>query len=468
MYKRSLNGWIKHIDFTLLDIVAIQAAYVLAFLLRFRVLALPYQNDYYLSGAKVILVIHLILSAFTGEYSGVIRRTFWKETRYSFLHSTIVFIGLNVYLVAVKWTEAYSRIFLYLFWIIMFFALWFSRTVLKRIVRKRMLTSKNRSVLIVITKKQYAEEIVKRFKKDRYHDFALSGIVFEDCDGTGEFVMDIPVICSYDGFYEYARKNIVDEVFISDNNLERAEEYAEELKKMGITIHYRLLNNDSDNRMIENCGGFPVLTVGMNIKTGPMLMVKRIADIVGSIIGLIITGICFLIFAPIIFIQSPGPIFYKQTRIGKNGRRFKMYKFRSMYPNADEIKKALMANNEMDGNMFKLKNDPRIIPIGHFIRKHSIDELPQFWNVFKGDMSLVGTRPPTLDEFEKYAVHHKARLGFAPGLTGLWQVSGRNEINDFEQVVELDTKYIMEWSLLLDIRIILKTVKIVLTGRGAS
>ncbi|MCR4618379.1 MAG: sugar transferase [Lachnospiraceae bacterium] len=468
MYKRNINGWIKHIDFTLLDMIIIQLAYIMAFLLRFRVMALPYQNPYYLSGAKVILVIHLVLSAFTTEYSGVIRRTFWKEPRYSLLHSSVVFIGLNVYLVAVKWTEAYSRIFLYMFWILTFFGLWFGRTILKRIVRKRMLTSKNRSILIVVTKKQYAEDIVKRFKRDRYHDFALSGIVFEDCDGTGEFVMDIPVVCRLEDFYDYARKNIVDEVFISDNNLERAEEFAEELKRMGITIHYRLLNMDDENRLIENCGGYPVLTVGMNIKAGPMLMIKRIADILGSILGLIVTGICVLIFGPIIFIQSPGPIFFAQTRIGKNGRRFKMYKFRSMYPNAEEIKEALMQNNEMNGNMFKLKNDPRIIPIGHFMRKHSIDELPQFWNVFKGDMSLVGTRPPTLDEFEAYAVHHKARLGFSPGLTGLWQVSGRSDITDFEQVVELDTKYITEWSLGLDAKIILKTIKIVLTGRGAS
>ena len=150
-----------------------------------------------------------------------------------------------------------------------------------------------------------------------------------------------------------------------------------------------------------------------------------------------------------------GPIFFAQERIGRNGRKFKMYKFRSMYMDAEERKKELMAQNKVsDGMMFKMDFDPRIIGnkilpdgtkktgIGQFIRKTSIDELPQFWNILKGDMSLVGTRPPTLDEWEKYEPHHRARMSFRPGLTGLWQVSGRSNITDFEEVVRLDTQYI--------------------------
>ena len=143
-----------------------------------------------------------------------------------------------------------------------------------------------------------------------------------------------------------------------------------------------------------------------------------------------------------------------------------MYKFRSMYMDAEERKKELMEQNEMDGLMFKMKDDPRIIPIGKFIRKYSIDELPQFFNVLKGDMSIVGTRPPTVDEYEQYHVHHKGRLASKPGITGLWQVSGRNQITDFEEIVELDTDYIMKWSVSEDIRIILKTVRLVVAGDG--
>ena len=145
-----------------------------------------------------------------------------------------------------------------------------------------------------------------------------------------------------------------------------------------------------------------------------------------------------------------------------------MYKFRSMYMDAEERKKELMAQNKMQGNMFKMDNDPRITKVGNFIRKTSIDELPQFWNVLKGDMSLVGTRPPTVDEFEKYESHHKRRLSMKPGITGKWQVSGRSDIQDFEEVVKLDCEYIDEWSPFLDIQILFKTVGVVLTHKGAE
>lgn len=179
-------------------------------------------------------------------------------------------------------------------------------------------------------------------------------------------------------------------------------------------------------------------------------------------------GIAFLIFAPIIKHQSPGPIFFSQVRIGKNGRQFKIYKFRSMNVDAEEKKKELLAQNEMDGLMFKMEDDPRIFPVGKFMRKYSIDELPQFWNILKGEMSLVGTRPPTEDEFEQYEAHHRARLGIKPGLTGMWQVSGRSDIRDFEEVVKLDTQYISNWNLGLDIKILFKTIQVVLLGRGAE
>lgn len=139
-----------------------------------------------------------------------------------------------------------------------------------------------------------------------------------------------------------------------------------------------------------------------------------------------------------------------------------------MNVDAEEKKKELLAQNEMDGLMFKMEDDPRIFPVGKFMRKYSIDELPQFWNILKGEMSLVGTRPPTEDEFEQYEAHHRARLGIKPGLTGMWQVSGRSDIRDFEEVVKLDTQYISNWNLGLDIKILFKTIQVVLLGRGAE
>ena len=183
---------------------------------------------------------------------------------------------------------------------------------------------------------------------------------------------------------------------------------------------------------------------------------------------MVITGIAFLIFAPVIKKQSKGPVFFSQKRVGKNGRVFRIYKFRSMYMDAEERKQDLMLKNEMEGPMFKLADDPRIFPVGRFIRKYSIDELPQFWNVLKGEMSLVGTRPPTVEEVEQYELHHRARLGIKPGLTGMWQVSGRSDITDFEEIVALDTQYISEWSLSVDLKILLRTFQVVLSGEGSK
>lgn len=223
-------------------------------------------------------------------------------------------------------------------------------------------------------------------------------------------------------------------------------------------------------------GNYTVVTTCINMASAGQLVLKRIMDICGGLAGCILTGIIFLFVAPAIYIKSPGPIFFSQYRVGKNGRKFKIYKFRSMYMDAEERKKELMKQNRVsDGLMFKMENDPRVIGsekgpgkgIGNFIRKISLDEFPQFFNVLKGDMSLVGTRPPTVDEWEKYELHHRARLAIKPGLTGMWQVSGRSEITDFEEVVKLDTKYISEWSFMLDIKILFKTVLIVLGQKGS-
>ena len=194
---------------------------------------------------------------------------------------------------------------------------------------------------------------------------------------------------------------------------------------------------------------------------------RRTQDVILSLLALVVLSPVMLITAIAIMIDDPsaGPIF-SQIRIGRNGKPFKFYKFRSMCANAEAKLDDLLDQNEMDGPVFKIKEDPRITHVGKFIRKTSIDELPQFYNVLKGDMSLVGTRPPTVDEFRQYESHQKRRLSAKPGITGLWQVSGRNEIKDFEDVVKLDVQYIDNWSIGLDIKIILKTIKVVFEKGG--
>ena len=195
---------------------------------------------------------------------------------------------------------------------------------------------------------------------------------------------------------------------------------------------------------------------------------KRAFDLISTIAAAPIALPLVALTAIVSLIAQGRPVFFSQVRVGKNARRFRIYKFRSMYQDAEQRLKDLEQQNEMSGLMFKMKDDPRITRVGRFLRKTSLDEFPQFWNVLKGDMSLVGTRPPTESEFEQYNEHYRRRLSMTPGLTGMWQVSGRSDIEDFDEVVKLDLEYIDNWSLSLDFKILLQTVGVVLLGRGAK
>ena len=233
------------------------------------------------------------------------------------------------------------------------------------------------------------------------------------------------------------------------------DQWVRELEEMGVIVDVNIDAFDlsvSGKKTLNRVGKYAAVTFARNLFSTRQMIAKRALDIAGSLVGMVILGIATIFVAPAIKLDSPGPVFFGQTRVGKNGRKFTFYKFRS---------------NEVKGLMFKMEDDPRITRVGKFIRKTSIDELPQFFNVLRGDMSLVGTRPPTVDEFEHYEAKHKCRLSMTPGLTGLWQISGRSDIKDFDEVVRLDMQYIDNWSILTDIKILLLTVKVVLTGRGS-
>ena len=278
-------------------------------------------------------------------------------------------------------------------------------------------------------------------------------------------------------FLNWMRSSALDDVYInlpySDDS--EVQELIEELEDMGITVHINIpmlddiLNASKFNNI--NCKiqyGSPMATFEASTQNNITLAFKRMFDIAMSIIGIIVSIPVIAITAIPLKIESKGPLFFKQLRVGKNGRPFYIYKLRSMYADAEERKQELMENNKMDGLMFKMDDDPRITKVGKVIRKLSIDELPQFYNVLKGDMSLVGTRPPTVDEFKQYESRHKRRLSMRPGITGLWQVSGRSTIQDFEEVVRLDCEYIDKWSMALDVSILFKTIPVVLTHKGAE
>lgn len=299
----------------------------------------------------------------------------------------------------------------------------------------------------------------------------ISGSVVIDHDLEHSRVLGVPVVANQANLLEYVRTHTVDGVLINiPDGSYQVEELADQLLKMGITVHINLnmVSNDMPNKIVEEISSFTVVTSSIKFATTRQLFLKRVIDICGGVVGLFATAVAFVIFAPIIYYQSPGPIFFSQDRVGRNGRRFRLYKFRSMYMDAEERKKGLLAQNKMNGLMFKMDDDPRILPIGRFLRKTSIDELPQSFNILKGDMSLVGTRPPTVDEYEQYQMHHKQRLAARPGLTGMWQISGRSDITNFEEIVELDIEYISNFSLRLYFIILLKTVVVVLGRKGSA
>jgi lipopolysaccharide/colanic/teichoic acid biosynthesis glycosyltransferase len=226
-------------------------------------------------------------------------------------------------------------------------------------------------------------------------------------------------------------------------------------------IDARLLKYLSQEGLVCDSWDFYVGLVHPSIKS----KVKRLIDILGALAGLMLTAAIAIPIAMAMAVIDPGPLLYSQIRCGLHGKPFRIWKFRSMVVGADQMKH--LVENEASGYIFKNENDPRVTKVGRFLRRTSLDEFPQFWNVLMGDMSLVGTRPPTLDEVKRYKKHHWERLKVKPGITGEWQVKGRSNIKDFESIVEMDLHYQHQWSILYDIRLIVKTIEVVFTKHGA-
>ena len=368
----------------------------------------------------------------------------------------------------------YSR-FIYMFTIgfEFFYMIIVHRLYRKYWLRRRSNHSFARKMMLITTSGE-AEQVITNIIKEKIWDLWITSIVIIDKDMVGENVCGIPVIgFTYRSMFEYAARNVVDEVFIY---IPKEYKYPvamtiQNFEDMGIntSLNIPLFQiNQNLNKTLETVGPYNVVSFSGREVSLFMLLLKRAMDILGGLVGLLITGIALIFVAPAVKLESPGPLLFSQKRVGRNGRIFKIYKIRSMYQDAEERKKELMAQNEMDGLMFKMKDDPRITKVGKFIRKTSIDELPQFINVLKGDMSLVGTSPPTVAEFKQYQGHHKRSLSMKPGITGMWQAYGRKTVSDFEEIVKMDLNYIDNWSIQLDIQIILKTVVVIFKKVGSK
>lgn len=456
----------------LFDFLSLTVAFVVAYFIREN-MGQGLRNDVsYRSFYLVFLGVHVLLAFFFRGYSDIVRREFTDELTVVLKQNVVMLCAILIYLVFTKQSQLYSRVFVGLIFAFNFVFMIIIRSVWKKVVRHRLERNQGLSKLLVIADSLYIDSMIERLTSTRYQSFHIEGIVLLDNNQSRSCVKGIPIVATEKTMLEYIRLNVVDQVIVqSDFSVTKMEEMAEQFLNMGIVVHISLGTELErlPNRQIQNLGELAVISSSIQTASMMELLLKRVMDICGSIIGLFITALAFVCIAPIIYIKSPGPIFFSQYRMGRNGRKFKIYKFRSMYQDAEERKKELMEKNQMNGLMFKMDDDPRIIKgIGHFIRNTSIDELPQFFNILKGDMSLVGTRPPTVDEFEQYELHHKVRLSFRPGLTGLWQVSGRSDITDFEEVVRLDEEYIANWNIWLDIKILIKTVGVVFTGKGSK
>lgn len=468
MYQTGKNSWWKHWDFILLDLLCLQLAYIAAFMIRHG-LILPYRWEEYRDMGIIICLVELCVGFFLENYRDIVRRGYFQELKKTSLLISTVVVVVFTCLFFTKASAIYSRAVFIEMWVIGILLTYSVRCLRKLSIRKRMTDQKYLQKMILVSTADNVEQTLISLEEKKYSEFYVSGIIL--IDKTEEkAVGGIPVIASGENGVEVLQDSVVDQVFVDGS---RRNPYVKEILsaciEMGITTHYNLGKNYrfSGKSIVEEFGGHMVLTTSIKFADARQLFAKRLMDIGGGLVGLALTAVLTLILGPIIYIQSPGPIFFSQERVGKNGRKFRIYKFRSMYPDAEKRKKELMKENKMQGLMFKMDNDPRIIPIGKFIRKTSLDEFPQFFNVLKGDMSLVGTRPPTVDEYEQYERHHKVRLAAKPGLTGLWQVSGRSDIVDFEEVVALDKKYIEEWNIGMDLRILCQTVKVVVTGKGS-
>lgn len=425
----------------------------------------------------ILLVVHVAVFYFLKMYDGFFKRGRYNELLLSLKYNIILIAGTTLVGFGVKEQVFNARLMMGYFFVLNTFLVWLVHLFIRN--RDKVIRWSHRRVtnLLVVTTSDHLPDILNKFSRSKETVWNIAGVLLlGEHKELPENMREIPLIPdTEDSYLEYATQHVVDEVFIQIDTIQEEEKFLKnmilEFEKMGIVVNLNLdlfdLGVDGEKR-IYKLEQYHVVAFTSRFFDYRMVFLKRLIDIVGAVVGLAITFVVGLVLAPFLLLESPGPLVFRQKRVGVNGRIFDFYKFRSMYADAEERKKDLMEKNEVQGLMFKIENDPRITKVGAFIRKTSIDELPQFWNVLKGDMSLVGTRPPTLDEYQQYSYYQKRRISFRPGITGLWQISGRSDIKDFDDVVKLDLEYIDNWSLLLDIKIILKTILVVFRGSGAK
>lgn len=407
MYRKNANGWLKHIDFIILDMICLQIAFVVAYFIKNGNIHL-YNNFLYRNMAIILEVADLMVLLIFGTLKGVLKRGHYQEFVKTLKHALIVCFLAVLYLFTVQKGVFFSRFILFLTIGIYFILTYTVRELWKRNIKKVFNSGKRRKLLIV-TSSTIADKVIDNIEKNNYSRYDIVGVALLDKDSIGNRINNVSVVANNETVGMYACKEWVDEVLIVlPKEIAYPNTLIDQLTLAGITVHMnlaKLVNSPGKKQFVEKIGDYTVLTTSINYASLNELFLKRVFDIICGLLGCILTLVICIFIGPAIYIASPGPIFFSQERVGKNGKKFKMYKFRSMYLDAEERKAELMKDNKLgDGKMFKIDFDPRVIGnkvmsdgshktgIGEFIRKTSLDEFPQFFNVLKGDMSIVGVR----------------------------------------------------------------------------
>ncbi len=454
------------------DLLSIIIAYILAVILRFGVVDLEIRKVMHYMICLCFMLFCTVFGLFMDWNRDFSKRGYLVELSMVIRNNVIMFVAVGCFLFLIKQAEFFSRLLFGYFAIFNVLLTYILHVIVKKLMRKYLHSENGRVRVMLVLEKEGLAETVEEIQRNLQINYEISAIAVLDMVDMEKECNGIPIIANRSNMMEEARQLPLDEVFIKAEKESTASlrEMIRDFETMGVLCHYSIdiIEWHDKESSIGKFGSHTVVTYSLYSVDYGRRLIKRLIDVMGGIVGLLITAFFTPFVAIAIKLDSKGPVFFSQIRIGKNGRRFKIYKFRSMYVDAEARKKDLIDKNEMKGLMFKMEDDPRITKVGKFIRKTSIDELPQFYNILKGDMSLVGTRPPTEDEFKQYSLYYRRRLCMTPGLTGMWQVSGRSDIEDFEEVVRLDLEYIDNWSLGLDIKILFKTVWVIFTGRGSK
>lgn len=474
-WQNKMSRYVLHA----VDLMLVIVSFTIAYTVRIYFLA-PFSPLSPLPNYYMVLILFLFFTNFAltfFRYADPV--VFGSRFRELVRAAVIVLISTSLLILAMYTMHMVhvSRLMLGICSVTLFLLLYCRRWIVSNYIATSKVEGKNEVRILVIGSRDRAKDIIRAIQSTEDTNYKIIGCLEIDPAETGRMIIDGIKIIGHMGQYKsILLEKVVDEVIFAvpldqvedvNGQISFAEEVGVNIRIMPDWQLQRIMFRPETATIdFDNFLGIPTLSLSSTPKKDLELMVKGFIDYMGSVIGLILLAPIMIVIALAVKFTSPGPIFFSQIRSGLNGRKFKFYKFRSMVEDAEVLRDELEDLNEMDGPVFKIDNDPRITPVGRFIRKTSLDELPQLFNILKGDMSIVGPRPPIPSEVEKYLPNQRRRLSMKPGLTCIWQVSSRRNDIPFEQWMALDLKYIDTWSLMLDMKLIFRTFSVVFHGWG--